>query len=77
MAKELDNIGKTRKEAKKNAKNRVWWRADGGRLMPDEVQRGLSQVKCHDKIGVFNDTIKTIWVKTVSRLLLIKNFAIN
>jgi len=51
--------------------------SDGGSHMSYEGQRGLSQAKSHDKIGVFNDTMKTIWVKTVSRLLLIKNFAIH
>ena len=50
---------------------------NGGRPVPDEGQRGLSQAKSHDNIGVFNDTMKTIWVKTVSRLLLIKIFAVH
>ena len=49
--------------------------SDGG--SPHEGNRGISQVKAQDKIGVFNDTSKTIWVKTVSRLSPIKNFAIH
>ena len=41
---------------------------DGGSPMAHEGHRGLSQVKSHDKSGVFNDSMKTIWVKTVSLL---------